>query len=128
MSVITLAERETYALPATGPDYQEARVRVAPYVDVREAGDLVVEVLVHEFVSSFGNVYGSAFLFEASVELRAVSCAPHDPETLFEGGVVATASFVNSSSGSVVVAVPSGEWGDAVAVYVVLRMVVLTPG
>lgn len=124
MSVITVAERETYSLPATGPDYQEVRARVAPYVDVRNVGDLVVEVLVHDLVNAYVNTY----LITGSVELRAVSCSPNDPETLFEGGVVATASFVNSSSGSALVTVPSGEWGDAVAVYVVLQTIVITPG
>jgi hypothetical protein len=124
MSVTTVAERNTYSLDATGPDYQQARVRVAPYVDLRDAGDVVLEVLVHDAVNAYGNTY----LIEGSVELRAVSCSPHDPETLFEGGVVATTSFVNSSAGSVLVSVPSGEWGDAVAVYVVLSTIVITPG
>jgi hypothetical protein len=126
MSVITVAERETYSLPAVGTEYQELRVRVAPYVDVRDVGDLVVEVLVHEFVSAAGSE--GAFLFEANVQLLAVSCSPTDPDTVFEGGVVATSSFLSSSSGSVLVAVPTGAWGDAVAVYVVLRMTSITPG
>ena len=124
MSVITVAERETYSLPATAEVDQDVRVRVAPYVDVRNVGDLVVEVLVHELV----NVYALTYLVVGTVELRAVSCSPDDPETLFEGGVVATASFSSSSSGSVVVSTPTGAWGDAVAVYVALTTFVAQPG
>ena len=108
MNVIPITDRETFSLVYNVTSL--VTYVLCPYVDLGDAGDVTLEVLLHELVNT------DSTLFWADLLVYAATCSPDDPQVTFRGPLIKKVRILAVGVGGVAVEGLGGSWGTGIAV------------